>query len=71
MSDKNTETPAVEAPAAPVEAVKPERKGKQLGATVSPEFYAEFTDLQWDLRKPVTDLVRQAVEEFAAKHKKA
>lgn len=58
--------PAAETAAAPA---KVDRKGKQLSATVTPEFYAAFNDLQWDLRKSPTDLLRQAAEEFLAKHK--
>jgi len=68
---ENTKT--VEAPAAPavVAPAKPERKGKQLSATVTPEFYAEFDDLQWDLRAKTPELVRRACEEFLAKNKPA
>ena len=59
------ETPAVETPAP----AAVERKGKQLSATVTPEFFAAFTDLKWDLRKDVPAMLREAAEEYLAKHK--
>lgn len=77
QSPKNetVSTPAVEsAPAAVAAAAKPakvERKGKQISATVTPEFFEELDALHWELRMNLTDLVRTAVEEFAAKHKVA
>lgn len=69
MTDK---TPQTEAPAAPAPVVKAksagERKGKQLSATVSEEFFAAFTDLKWDIRKEVPEMVREAAEDYFAKH---
>lgn len=64
-----TEAPKAEAPAPAAEPAKGERKGKQLSATVTPEFYAEFTDLKWDMRKDVPAMLREAAEEYLAKHK--
>jgi len=55
--------PVVAAPAAG------ERKGKQLSATVTPEFFAAFTDLKWDLRKDVPAMLREAAEDYLTKHK--
>jgi len=64
-----TETTKPVAPSASVAPVKVDRKGKQLSATVTPEFFEEVDALHWDLRISTTDLVRTAVEEFVAKHK--
>ena len=65
-----TESPA-DAPAPVVAApAAGERKGKQLSATVTPEFFAAFTDLKWDLRKDVPAMLREAAEDYLAKHKK-
>jgi predicted DNA-binding protein len=48
---------------------KPTRgKGKQVSATVSPELYDALEDYGWNNRKTRTDLVRQAVEEFAERN---
>ena len=71
-----TESPAVapdaETQPAPVAApAATERKGKQLSATVTPEFFAAFTDLKWDLRKDVPAMLREAAEDYLAKHKTA
>jgi len=64
---KFDETPNTAAPvAAPVTG---ERKGKQLSATVTPEFFAAFTDLKWDLRKDVPAMLREAAEDYLTKHK--
>lgn len=71
-NDKAPETvPAAPAAPAPVEPPKADRKGKQLSATVSPEFYAEFNDMQWDKRKSPTDMLREAAELYVAAHKAA
>lgn len=43
-------------------------KGKQVSATVSPELYQALDDYGWENRKKRTDLVRQAVEEFAERN---
>ena len=56
-------------PATPAAPVTGERKGKQLSATVTPEFFAAFTDLKWDLRKDVPAMLREAAEDYLAKHK--
>lgn len=40
-------------------------KGKQVSATVSPGLYEALDEYGWQNRKKRTDLVRQAVEEFA------
>jgi len=62
---------AATAPAPVVAApVAGERKGKQLSATVTPEFFAAFTDLKWDLRKDVPAMLREAAEDYLTKHKK-
>lgn len=65
------EAPATEAPAVVKAKSTGERKGKQLSATVSEEFFAEFTDLKWDLRKDVPAMLREAAEDYVAKHKPA
>lgn len=43
-------------------------RGKQVSATVSPELYEALDDYGWQNRKKRTDLVRQAVEEFAERN---
>ena len=66
------EVPADTAPAPVVAApAAGERKGKQLSATVTPEFFAAFTDLKWDLRKDVPAMLREAAEDYLSKHKSA
>ena len=68
-----TESPAAVEAQAPVAAAEApaagERKGKQLSATVTPEFFAAFTDLKWDLRKDVPAMLREAAEDYLTKHK--
>jgi len=70
QTESPADAPATEAPA-PVAAAPAagERKGKQLSATVTPEFFAAFTDLKWDLRKDVPAMLREAAEDYLAKHK--
>jgi len=72
QTESSTVAPDAEAPAPVVAApAAGERKGKQLSATVTPEFFAAFTDLKWDLRKDVPAMLREAAEDYLAKHKTA
>lgn len=71
MATTESPKPAETAPAAVAVPVKAARTGKQLSATVTPEFYAAFDDLQWDLRTKTPELVRRACEEFLARNKPA
>ena len=43
-------------------------KGVQVSGTIAPELNAALEDYRWSARKTKTELVRQAVEEFAANH---
>lgn len=51
---------------AKVEAVP--AKSKQLATTVPAEFYAAIDAHHWDKRVKVSDIVREALEDYAAKH---
>jgi cell pole-organizing protein PopZ len=41
------------------------RKGVQVSATVSQEFYEKWDELHWEKRMSPTDMVREAVQEYA------
>jgi len=43
-------------------------RGKQVSATVSPELFTALEDYAWENRRQRTDVVRQAVEEFAERN---
>lgn len=43
-------------------------KGKQLSTTVDPEFYAVLDAHHWDARKKLSDIVREAVYDYAVKN---
>lgn len=43
-------------------------KGVQVSATITPELDAALEDHRWQVRKTKTELVRLAVEEYAANH---
>jgi hypothetical protein len=43
-------------------------RGKQVSATVAPELFAALEDYAWENRRQRTDVVRQAVEEFAERN---
>lgn len=48
---------------------KPTRgRGKQVSATVAPELFSALEDFAWTNRRQRTDVVRQAVEEFAERN---
>jgi len=63
---------AESAPAA--DAVKPAEtakvaKGVQVSTTLPADLHAALEDHRWDVRLTMTDLVRRALEEYAAAHK--
>jgi len=70
QTESPADAPATDAPAPVAAPAAGERKGKQLSATVTPEFFAAFTDLKWDLRKDVPAMLREAAEDYLTKHKK-
>lgn len=43
-------------------------KGQQVSATISPELHEALEEHRWTVRKTMTELVRTAVEEYAANH---
>lgn len=43
-------------------------KAKQLATTVPAEFYAAIEAHHWDKRVKVSDIVREALEDYVAKH---
>lgn len=43
-------------------------RGKQVSATVAPELYSALDDYAWENRRNRTDVVRQAVEEYAQRN---
>lgn len=43
-------------------------RGRQLACTVPAEYYKAFDDAHWDLRKSLPQLVREALDEYAAKN---
>ena len=43
-------------------------KGVQVSATITPELDQALEDHRWNVRKTKTELVRLAVEEYAANH---
>ncbi|WNT44581.1 ribbon-helix-helix DNA binding domain protein [Arthrobacter phage Tillums] len=48
---------------------KPKRgRGKQVSATVAPELFTALEDHAWENRRQRTDVVRQAVEEYAQRN---
>lgn len=48
---------------------KPKRgRGKQVSATVAPELFTALEDHAWENRRQRTDVVRQAVEEYAIRN---
>lgn len=48
---------------------KPKRgRGKQVSATVAPELFTALEDHAWENRRQRTDVVRQAVEEYARRN---
>ena len=51
-----------------METTKRGGRGKQVSATVSPELYSALDDYAWTNRRNRTDVVRQAVEEFAQRN---
>jgi hypothetical protein len=59
-----TEAPATATPEVKAETVKA-RKGVQVSATVSQEFYEKWDELHWTKRMSPTDMVREAVQEYA------
>lgn len=52
----NTETPAARV------------KGKQVGTTVSPEYFEALDEYRWSVRKTMPELVKTALDEYAANH---
>jgi hypothetical protein len=58
--------PAETAPTATAE--KRDRKGVQVSATVSKEFHEKWDELHWTKRMSPTDMVREAVEEYAKRN---
>ena len=58
----------VEAPAA-VAAESKTAKGVQVSTTLPADLHAALEDHRWDVRLTMTDLVRRALEEYAANHK--
>lgn len=64
-----TETAPAAAPATATPEVKADtvkaRKGVQVSATVSQEFYEKWDELHWEKRMSPTDMVREAVQEYA------
>jgi hypothetical protein len=64
-----TETALAAAPATATPEVKADtvkaRKGVQVSATVSQEFYEKWDELHWEKRMSPTDMVREAVQEYA------
>jgi len=60
-----TETPA----AAPASDAKPGKGTKQVSATIDQALYAELTEIRWAVKADkFSDLVAQALAEFAVKH---
>jgi cytoskeletal protein RodZ len=59
-----TEAPATATPEVKTETVKA-RKGVQVSATVSQDFYEKWDELHWEKRMSPTDMVREAVQEYA------
>jgi hypothetical protein len=43
-------------------------KGQQVSATISPELHTALEEHRWTVRMTMTELVRTAVEEYAANH---
>jgi len=70
--EKNVEAPKTEAPAtpgAPASDAKPGKDTKQVSATISKELYGELSEIRWAVKADkFSDLVSQALVEFAAKH---
>jgi len=43
-------------------------RGKQLAATVPVEYWQAFDAHHWDARKALPAIVREALDDYAAKH---
>jgi hypothetical protein len=60
-----TDSAKTETPTAGTTAASKARKGVQVSATVSQEFYEKWDELHWTKRMSPTDMVREAVQEYA------
>lgn len=63
--DAQTETPSVDAPVASAPTA---RKSSQVGTTVSAEYFDGLEDYRWTARKKMTEIVKEALDEYVAKN---
>jgi len=63
---ENPETVPAAETAAPV--VDPKRKGQQVSATVPAEYFDGLEDHRWTARKTMPQIVREALDDYVAKH---
>lgn len=61
-NDKNTTTTP-----APAKTEAP-RKSSQVSTTVSPEYFDGLEDYRWTVRKKMTEVVKEALDDYVAKH---
>lgn len=59
-------TPKNEVVTETVPAVK--EKGRQLATTVPAPYYAAIDGHHWDARKSLSEIVREALDDYVAKH---
>jgi cell pole-organizing protein PopZ len=64
-TDTPAEAPATATPEVKTETASKARKGVQVSATVSQEFYEKWDELHWEKRMSPTDMVREAVQDYA------
>jgi hypothetical protein len=62
---KAADSAKTETPTAGTAAASKARKGVQVSATVSQEFYEKWDELHWEKRMSPTDMVREAVQDYA------
>lgn len=43
-------------------------KGKQVSTNVEPEYYDALNDYHWSARKKISEIVREALDDYAEKH---
>lgn len=43
-------------------------KGKQVSTNVEPEYYKALDDFHWSARKKISEIVREALDDYAEKH---